>query len=373
MSNRTFAFGLLALALLIAAAPAAASVVGPSLINRPSVDGAANYMFLYEDGNPPAFTTPGLVTSWSFYNDNGTASGNRTLEPIILRKHGGGWEVTGVGATVTTPASMSGVQTFSFDPVDGSAFVGPGYTFAHHDLGNPGSIEYSGVAAGTGTHRYKSFGSSKATAGGAPLTGFSGLDRVYSVQFHAAPAGEAVGNLLIDRPNNDGANGGIFLHNDAFDSTGVLAEWAIFDNDNNTPNRQVTPLLLRQSGSNFFIHGIGQTVTTDESGEQHFAFDLVEGSRLVDAAGSYFFAWKDGSLVADNQGVIDWGDGAVGGLRYFGAGHAGNVYVGRNLGAGNLYDRDYSVVAMLVAPEPAGLALLMLGGFALFPLLRRRR
>jgi len=105
-----------------------AEIIGPALINRTNVDTAANYMFLYDNGtSTPGFTHWGLVTSWAFYNDNGTAQGNRQIEPVILKKTGdNSWLITGVGQPITTPANMTGVQTFPFILASGSSVVGPG-------------------------------------------------------------------------------------------------------------------------------------------------------------------------------------------------------------------------------------------------------
>ena len=360
-----------AMAICLVATVAQAEVIGPPLISRPGCDTGTNYLFLHDDGTAtPGFTSHGVVTDWSFYNDNGTVSGNRTIEPVILKQEGGSWVVTGVGATVTTPATMSGVQSFEFNLVAGSAIVGPGYSFAHHDLNNGGSIEYTSVA-GSGVQRYKARSGSKEAPGNA-LTGFSGRDRTYSVQFETWESFATIGDPLIDRTGNDGAIGGLFLRTSGFSGGGILTEWAIFDNDNMTPDRQITPLILEEVGGSYYIRGIGTTRDTDESGEQHFPFDLVAGSALVGP--DYYLAWKDGSLTADNPGVADYTGLSSGtdGIRYFGTGHANNVTIGRNLGAGNYYPRLYSIQATVLTPEPTTLALLAFG-LGLAARHRRRR
>lgn len=162
---------------------APAEIVGADLIARTATDGAPNYLFLYDTGTAdPGFTLPGTVISWSFFNDNGTAQAGRMVEPVILKKEGTNWIVTGVGATVTTPASMSGVQTFDFNLVSGSAEVGAGYTFAHHDVGTTGAIEFTG-ATGTGAQRYIYRGASKESPGNTIANAsLSGRDRIYSIQ-----------------------------------------------------------------------------------------------------------------------------------------------------------------------------------------------
>jgi hypothetical protein len=361
---------LVLLALVVAAvvSSAQAEVIGPSLINRPGVDTAPGYMFMYDSGAAtPAFTMPGVVTQWSFYNDNGATQGGRTLEPIILKKSGTNWVVTGVGAAVTTPASLSGTMTFPFTLVAGSGLVGPGYTFAHHDTINAGTIEYTDTV-GTGTHRYYGIGAATPALGTAYAdAGFSARNRTYSEQMTTWDSLETLGNDLIDRPvAGDGAVGGLFMLSGGFTSSpGRLVEWAFFDNEDNTPDRLITPLLLQKTGANYFIRGIGTTRTTTEAGEQHYPFGLVAGS---DYAGlDYFFAWRDGSTTVGNAGVIDWTDGVAPGIRYFGT---GNITLDQNLAGGSAYNRAYSVQAYSLIPEPATLSLVGLGALAL---LRRRR
>ncbi len=356
----------LCLALLGAAR---AEVIGPALISRPSMDGASNYMFMHDDGTP-GFTTPGIVTSWSFYNDNGAAQGGRTLEPVLLKKVGTSWVVTGVGQSVTTPATLSGVQTYPFNLVWGSDLVGPDYTFAHHDLGNPGSIESIWPGGNAETHRYLLRTSAKRPLGETIAdASFSTRQRIYSVQFSSVGFGApltTMGDPLINRAANDGASGARFVLTDPFANSGRVIEWAFYDND--TPGRQITPLILELVGSSYFVRGIGTTRTTTTLGEQHVLFGLVSGVDEV-LADSYYFAWKDGTPTVHNPGVIDWNDNgsSTDGIRYFGT---GGVALGQNLGAGTFYGRDYSVQVTTFIPEPATLSLLGLGGLAL---LRRRR
>ena len=307
-------------ALLAAGTQARAEAIGPPLVNRPSVDGASDYLFLH-DNSVPGFTRDGTVTSWSFFNDNGAAQGGRTLEPVILKKVGSDWVITGVGATVTTPASMSGVQTSDFSLVDGSDVVGPGYTFAHHDLGNPGSIEYTYVGGDSATQRYIAAGSAKRAMGQTlPDAAFSTRQRYYSLQFASDDEPmQTSGDALAPRAMNDNASGSIFVAPDGVFS-GRVEEWSFYDANNTTPDRQVTPLIVEQtSPTQYRIAGIGTTRTTKEIGEQHYKFDLVTGSDQLGPG--RFFAWKDGANGANNQGVIDYNDNGGDAIRWLGGGH----------------------------------------------------
>lgn len=203
---------------------------------------------------------------------------------------------------------------------------------------------------------------------GQTLTGFSGRDRVCSIQFGTEEKPFVFfGNDLIDRPANDGASGGIFIDERPFTVRARLLEWAFYDNDNFSPDRQITPLVLEKVGTNYIVRGIGATRTTTELGEQRYLFDLVAGTDLVGPG--YFFGWRDGSLTTTNQGVIDFTDG-VGAVRYFGA--PASFGLDGNLGAGAFYARTYSFQTIQVIPEPTSLALLGIGA-SMVPLIRRRR
>lgn len=347
---------------------ASAEIIGPALINRPNVDSAANFIFLYDNGTAtPGFTHWGTVTSWAFYNDNGTAQGGRQIEPVILKKTGtDSWLITGVGQPITTPANMTGVQTFPFILASGSSVVGPGYTFAHRDLNNPGSIEYTPTSPGT--HRYLHRGSN-ADMVGALLSGFSSAGRVYSIQFTTQNQPMVqVGNPLIDRANDDGSSG-IFIHTQEIPFWAPVVEWAFYDNDNYSPDRQITPLILEKVGNTYIIRGIGQTRTTSERGEQHYLFDLVAGSNMI-GPGYYFGWWSgawDGVPTSSNPGVIDFDTLAGGNLGILWFGSPGNFGLGTQLVAtggsqGGFFPRMYSVELTLAVPEPASA---LLAGLAL--------
>ncbi len=350
------------------AVTAQAEVIGAPLVNRGNVDGAVGYLFLHDNGTP-GFTTTGIVESWSFYNDNGAAQGGRTIEPVILKQSGANWIVTGTGVPVTTPANLAGVQTYSFTLASGSPVVGPGYTFAHHDLTTGGTIEYDSTP-GTGTQRFQFVGTA-AQIVGTTLSGLSNRDRTYSVQFNSSnKLMVTVGNPLV-LGIKDGAVGGVFVDLDPLTTSARVLEWAFFDNQNATPDRQITPLLLEKVGTDFFIRGIGTTRTTTELGEQHYLFDLVSGSDL--AGPNVYFAWRDGTPTLGGGSVINYNDapGSTG-IRYFGS--PATVGLGGNLGGGTFYARDYSFQVTLLIPEPGSVLLLGIGALLLpLPTWRRRK
>lgn len=129
-----------------------------------------------------------------------------------------------------------------------------------------------------------------------------------------------IGDALIDRSLDDSASGSIFVLPD-LTFTGNLTQWTFFDNDNATPDRQVTPLIVEQtSATQYRIAGIGTTVTTNETGVQGpFSFGLVSGSSATGPG--RFFAYKDGSNGADNVGVIDYDNNGGDFIRWTGGGH----------------------------------------------------
>jgi len=227
---------------------ASAEIVGADLIARTSgPDGANNYLFLYDTGTAtPGFTQTGTVVTWSFFNDNGDAQAGHTLEPVILKKEGTNWVVTGVGATVTAPTGMSGVQTFDFNLISGSAEVGPGYTFAHHDVGTPGAIEYTGVS-GTGLQRYIHRSGSKESPGTVIAdSSLSGRDRIYSIQLQTASpitGGTGPGGFTPLGPTSDitlWVKGDAGITQDGSDRVSVWGDQSGHGNDvsQGTPNEQ---------------------------------------------------------------------------------------------------------------------------------------
>ncbi len=339
-------------------------------------------MFLYDTGTAtPGFTHWGTVTSWAFYNDNGAAQGGRQVEPVILKKVGtDSWLITGVGQPITTPATMSGVQSFPFILASGSSVVGPGYTFAHRDLNNAGSIEFEFI--GSGTHRYLGRGTNPDIVGDL-LTGFSSAGRIYSIQFATQNQPMVqIGNPLIDRASEDTAVGSLFIHTQEFPCWAPVVEWAFYDNDNFTPDRQITPLILEKVGNTYIIRGIGQTRTTTERGEQHYLFEVVAGSNLIGPGyyfGWYSGGWANGQPTGANAGVIDFNtlpSGPLGILWFSSPGAFGlgsQLTATGGLGVGSFHARMYSVEVTLAVPEPASGVLLGLALIGLVFIPRWRR
>ena len=342
----------------------AQDTVGHPLIDRPSQDGAVGAIFLVDGA-----ISPGTLTDWGFF-DNQAAG--RQITPLLLQPNGTGYDIIGIGTTQTSDGT--GVQTSAFGISSGSAQVGLGTIFAWKDgsngANNAGVPEFTGAAPGFVTY----FGAGNTSFNvGDTLNPSQNFVRTYSIEGTSSNlTGETVGNSLLNRASNDGANGSIFILNDPFTSPATLTDWAFYDDD--TPGRQLTPLLLTPSGSDWEIVGIGDTRTSDGSGAQSFAFALLEGTDMVDA--DIYFGFKDGSDGSNNLGVADYQDlPGVDGVIWLGSGQT-SFDVGDTFAAAGAFDRSYSIQALSTAavPEPASIALWAgIGVAAILYWTRRRR
>lgn len=354
LPTHRFAFAVVALLL---AQPAAAVTIGNDLVDRSLHDGASGSIFFaWEDA------VSGSVGTWGFF-DNDFAG--REITPVIMKAVGNQYVITGIGTTRTSDGS--GAQTHSFDVVSGDGNLGIGEVFGWKDGGNgtnnPGVPEYDNGGGETVTWHG---GGQTSFATGDALNIAGNFGRTYSIMAEVEPGDGLVGNLLVNRGSNDGASGSIFVLDDPFADPGKLAEWSFYDND--TPGREITPLLLKQDGANWEIIGIGETQTSDGSGAQHFDFNLLAGS---DHTGSgIYFGWKDGGNGSNNQGVADF-DNNTGdpNIIWLGAGRT-SFGVGDSYGVSGQFGRTYSIQAFAL-PEPTTAAFGLLGGVALG--MRRRR
>ena len=337
-----------------AASPVAAETVGNPLVAAPMTDTAGGSIFVLLD----PFTQAGTLIDFGIYDfETPPPPPTAQVTPVLYRTAaGGGWEVTGIGATRTTTGA--GLQNYSFDLVAGSAHVGPGSYLGWKDGGlgvdNAGVIEFFDAAPGSvdwlgGGHTTFAPGNIFPVA--APLS------RTYSLQADTEMGGaplETVGNPVIDAPSIDGAVGSLFVQTSSpFTEEGDVVRWRFFNGG--LPTRELTPLILEKVGSEFLIRGIGETLSSDGSGEQNAPFNLVSGSAAVGP--NYYFAWKDGGQGRDNLGVAEWTDGTPEQVVWFGGGHTA-FSAGENLGAGVVtLNRRYSIRANSDSgpppPEPA--------------------
>ncbi len=140
----------LAAARTLVPTPPTAGLVGTLdvLKSRATVDSSAGLIWLVAEmsGYEQELAGNGYrLQTWSFFNDNGGGQKGRSLTPLIFRKQGETYELTGIGkARANTGA---GLQTFDFEPVAGTDAVGDGYYFGWYDgdaagAPNPGVVEF---------------------------------------------------------------------------------------------------------------------------------------------------------------------------------------------------------------------------------------
>jgi len=130
--------------------PPVPGIVGPreGLRNRSVVDSASGLVWVVSalDGEEQGFCGGGYrLESWSFFNDNGPREHGRAITPLLFKKEGDLYRLTGSGATRTNVGS--GLQTFPFDVVQGSDAVDAGFLFGFYTgdpAGKPnaGAVEY---------------------------------------------------------------------------------------------------------------------------------------------------------------------------------------------------------------------------------------
>lgn len=167
------------------AASANPFTIGDDLINRSTDDTADGSIFIVPDSFG---STTKTLLSWSIFDDD--VSG-RSITPLILEDLGSNqYSITGIGTTRTSDAS--GIQSFNFDLVSGSADVGEDLYFGWKDGGNGsnnlGVIDYENVSSDSiiwlGGEQ-TSFSVGQTFPGSSSLE----LERSYSVQATAVPFG----------------------------------------------------------------------------------------------------------------------------------------------------------------------------------------
>jgi hypothetical protein len=171
-----------------------AGTVGDPLITRQTTDTTPGLLFAY-DGT---FGAVGNVLTWSFYAGSNNPSlqniAGQQITPVILdQSTPGGWSVTGIGTTQTV--SGSGLYTFNFGLVSGSAAVGPNLTFGWYDgsstASNPGTISFDLATTAVGFSDFVSLAFPVLNTAYATQNDFTGANdgtswtggRIYSVQF----------------------------------------------------------------------------------------------------------------------------------------------------------------------------------------------
>ena len=139
---------LLAAARAIMPEPPTPGLVGTEsdLISRRTTDSAAGVVWVVSrrNGFDQRFVDDGYeLDSWEFFNDNSDAQKGRLITPLIIKKDGDSYTLSGIGKTRTNTGA--GLQAFPFELVEGSREVGDGYYFGWH-TGNSAGKQNAGVA-----------------------------------------------------------------------------------------------------------------------------------------------------------------------------------------------------------------------------------
>ena len=150
------------------------------LKSRANVDATAGIVWVLKGlgGLAQEFTQDRLrLKSWGFFGDDADCRG-RKITPLVFKKEGDGFKLTGIGTTRTNAAN--GPQVHDFGTVAGSDAVGKGYCFGWY-TGDPAG----GINAGV--EEYDDNTADAATV--LTLDGQTGgqkaiLGKVYAVKFH---------------------------------------------------------------------------------------------------------------------------------------------------------------------------------------------
>ncbi len=136
-----------AVARAILPAPPIPGVVGTreGLRNRDVIDSATGIVWVFSavGGEEQEFCDGGYrLDTWSFFNDNGTAQRGSSITPLIFKKEGNGYKLTGIGKTRANAGT--GLQTFPFEAMHGSDQVGVGHFFGYY-TGDPAGKPNAGI------------------------------------------------------------------------------------------------------------------------------------------------------------------------------------------------------------------------------------
>jgi len=133
---------LVAVARCLVPLPPSPGIVGPAegLRGRATVDSSSGLVWVVGQmaGEETEFVDGGYrLASWSFFNDNGAAERGRALTPLVFKKEGDAYKLTGIGKTRTNAGT--GLQAFPFELVEGSDAVGAGFFFGFYTGSPPGT------------------------------------------------------------------------------------------------------------------------------------------------------------------------------------------------------------------------------------------
>jgi hypothetical protein len=128
--------------------PPVPGVVGTreGMRSRDVIDSATGIVWLLSTagGEEQEFCDGGYrLDTWSFFNDNGAAQRGSSITPLIFKKEGNAYKLTGIGKTRVNTGV--GLQSFPFEAVQGSDQVGASHFFGFY-TGDPAGKPNAGVA-----------------------------------------------------------------------------------------------------------------------------------------------------------------------------------------------------------------------------------
>ena len=138
---------LVAIARNLLPAPPTPGVIGGRDVLKPRsvIDSASGVVWVVHvlGGVEQEFVDGGYhLKTWSFVNDLGKAQEGRSVTPLIFKKEGQAYRLTGIGKTRANTGA--GLQNFPFEPVAGSDAVAAGYFFGFY-TGDPAGKPDGGV------------------------------------------------------------------------------------------------------------------------------------------------------------------------------------------------------------------------------------
>lgn len=125
-----------------------------------------------------------------------------------------------------------------------------------------------------------------------------------------------VGSPLINRTNDDGSTGVIYLYlggTQPLAGPGTITQWSFFDNDTSGSGAKVTPLLYEQTAANQWkVVAIGTTRTSTGGGIQSHAFAAITGITSLQAGKQYTIGFTHRGYTGTGANVVaDAGNGGV--------------------------------------------------------------
>ena len=261
-----------------------------------------------------------------------------------------------------TPSGTSGtILTYAFPGGSGAAtefHLQPGDMLAHYGRNLPYTLDTHSAALGNHQRICFPVNTAPSVNGTISFSDYGGTTRrdfAWSVELPGFV--ETIGAGAGKAPDGPDADTHLVVLDDApFTAPGKLTTWQWFNDTENTGDRNLTPVLLRDVDDTLTAIGIGATRVGNVNGFQQFAFDLVAGTNVVEPGDLFGFYYGDGTSAG--AGSVQYRESALGpavrlfsGIEGIGLGELGGTSISAN--------RWYSINASTI-PEPGTSMLLLL-------------